>query len=140
MQTFLHQPAVAWMLIGVVLGGVVMMLANLRNLGVWLLQVRGRQAEGTVEAIEFVSGENFEPMRRPVVAFTTDRGERVVGRPALYRTRTSLAKGMPVAVRYSAGNPERMVVPGFGFRFREPVLAGIGFLVAIAVSVLYFEI
>src|SRR5688572_29483318 len=102
--------------------------------------MQGRHADGTVESMEFVSGEDFEPMRRPVIAFTTDRGHRIVGRPALYRKRTSLVKGMTVPVRYAAGNPERMVVPGFGFRLREPVLAGIGLVVAVAVSVLYFEI
>jgi hypothetical protein len=105
---------------------------------VWLLQVHGERAEGTVESMEFVSSENFEPMRRPVVMFTTDQGERVVGRPALYRKSTTLAKGMTVPVRYSAGNPERIVVPGFGFRYREPVFAGIGATTALAVSVLYF--
>jgi hypothetical protein len=137
-RSLLYQPAVAWVLLGVVLGGVVMMLANLRNVGVWLLQVNGKLADGTVESMEFVSGEDFEPMRRPVVAFTTARGERVVGRPALYRKSTSLAKGMTVPVRYSAGNPERIVVPGFGFRYREPVFAGIGATTALAVSALYF--
>jgi hypothetical protein len=110
-------------LLFVVVGGVVMALGNLRNVGVWLLQVTGNRAEGVVDAMEFVSGENNEPMRRPVVAFTTDRGRRVVGRPALYRKSTTLANGMTVPVRYSAGNPERMVVPGFGFRYREPVFA-----------------
>jgi hypothetical protein len=97
----------------------------------------GNRAEGVVEAMEFVSGENNEPMRRPVVAFTTDRGRRVVGRPALYRKSTSLAKGMTVPVRYAAGNPERMVVPGFGFRYREPVFAAIGATTAFVVSAVY---
>jgi len=132
------QPAVAWILLGVVVGGFFMMLANLRNVGVWLLQIRGRRADGVVESIEFVSSENNEPMRRPVVAFTTGRGERVVSKPALYRKSSTLAKGMAVPVRYAAGNPQRMVVPGFGFRYREPVLASIGAAISIAVSVLYF--
>jgi hypothetical protein len=133
-----HHPAIAWVLLFVVVGGVVMALGNLRNVSVWLLQVTGKRAEGVVEAMEFVSGENNEPMRRPVVAFTTDRGRRVVGRPALYRKSTTLAKGMTVPVRYSAGNPERMVVPGFGFRYREPVFAAIGATTAIVVSAVYF--
>jgi hypothetical protein len=136
--SLIHQPAVAWILLGVVLGGVVMAVANLRNIGIWLIQVNGNRADGVVESMEFVTGEDFEPMRRPVVAFTTGRGERVVGRPALYRKSTSLAKGMTVPVRYSAGRPERMVVPGFGFRYREPVFAGIGVSTALAVSALYF--
>jgi hypothetical protein len=136
--SLIHQPAVAWILLGLVLGGLAMAIANLRNVGVWLLQVNGRRAEGVVESVEFVTGENFEPMRRPVVAFTTERGQRIVGRPALYRRATTLAKGMPVQVRYAAGDPERLVVPGFGFRYREPVLAGIGVAVTVAVSVLYF--
>jgi hypothetical protein len=134
-----HQPAVAWILLGVVVGGVFMTLGNLRNVRVWLLQIRGRRAEGVVESVEFVTGEDFEPMRRPVVAFTTDNGERVVSKPALYRKSSALAKGMTVPVRYAAGNPQRMVVPGFGFRYREPVFAGIGAAISIAVSVLYFQ-
>jgi hypothetical protein len=117
-----------------------MTLVNLRNAGVWLLQVTGKRADGVVEAMELVTSEDFEPMRRPLVAFTTDRGERVVGRPALYRKSTSLAKGQPVPVRYAARNPARMVVPGFGFRYREPVYAGVGAIVAIAISVLYFRL
>jgi hypothetical protein len=133
-----HQPAVAWFLLFVVVGGVVMTLGNLRNVGVWLLQVNGKRADGVVEEIEFVTGENFAPMRRPVVAFTTDRGQRVVGSPALYRKSSSLAKGMAVPVRYAAANPERMVVPGFGLRYRELVFAAIGATSAFVVSAVYF--
>jgi hypothetical protein len=133
-----HHPAIAWFLLFVVVGGVVMTLGNLRNVGVWLLQVNGKRAEGVVEAMEFVTGENHEPMRRPVVAFTTDRGQRVVGKPALYRKSTSLAKGMTVPVRYAAGNPERMVVPGFGLRYQEPIFAAIGATTAFVVSAVYF--
>jgi hypothetical protein len=133
-----HHPAVAWFLLFVVVGGVVMTLGNLRNVGVWLLQVNGKRAEGVVEAMEFVTSENNEPMQRPVVAFTTDRGRRVVGKPALYRKSTSLAKGMTVAVRYAAGAPERMVVPGFGLRYREPIFAAIGATTAFVVSAMYF--
>ena len=133
-----RQPAVAWFMLFVVIGGVVVAIANLRNIGVWLLQITGKRAEGVVESIEFVTGDNFDPMRRPVVAFTTGRGERVLGRPALFRKSTHLAKGMTVPVRYAAGKPERIVVPGFGLRYREPVYAGIGVSTALAVSALYF--
>jgi hypothetical protein len=131
-------PAVAWILLFVILGGIVMAIANLRNAGIWLLQANGRRAEGVVESVEFVTGENFEPMRRPVVAFTTEDGQRIVTKPALYRTATHLAKGMTVPVRYAAGRPDRIVVPGFGIRLREPVLAAIGTAVAVGVSSLYF--
>jgi hypothetical protein len=86
----------------------------------------------------FATGENFEPLRRPVVAFTTARGERVVGKPALYRKSTTLAKGMTVPVRYAAGNPQRIVVPGFGFRYRELVFAIVGATIVCGVSTLYF--
>lgn len=116
-----------------------MTLGNLRNVGVWLLQVNGRRADGLVEAMEFVSGDNNEPMGRPVVAFTTDRGRRVVGKPALYRKSPSLEKGMTVPVRYAAGNPERMVVPGFGLRYRELVFAAIGATTSFVVAVTYFS-
>ena len=133
-----HHPAVAFFLLFVIVGGVVMTLGNLRNIGVWLLQVNGKRAEGVVEAMEFVTGENNQPMQRPVVAFTTDRGRRVVGKPALYRKSTSVAKGMTVPVRYAAGNPERIVVPGFGLRYREPIFAAIGATTAFAVSAMYF--
>jgi hypothetical protein len=133
-----HTPAVAWFLLFVVLGGVVMTIANLRNAGVWLLQVSGERADGVVESMEFATGENFEPLRRPVVAFATARGERVVGKPALYRKSTSLAKGMTVPVRYAAGNPQRIVVPGFGFRYRELGYAIVGVAIACGVSALYF--
>jgi hypothetical protein len=56
----------------------------------------------------------------------------------LYRRSSSLAKGMTVPVRYSSGNPQRMVVPGFGLRYREPVYASLGVVLTLAVSVLYF--
>jgi hypothetical protein len=45
---------------------------------------------------------------------------------------------MIVPVRYAAGNPERMVVPGFGFRYREPIFAAIGAATAFVVSAVYF--
>jgi hypothetical protein len=127
-------------MLGIVLAGVFTVFGNLRNVGVWLLQLRGKRADGTVEAVEFVSSENFQSMRRPVVAFTTERGERIVTKPALYRKSMRWAKGMTVPVRYASGKPERMVVPGFGLRYREPVYAIIGALVAIAVPMLYFRI
>jgi hypothetical protein len=135
-----HQPAVAQFLVAVVVAGGFTTLVNLRNARLWLLQVTGTRADGVVESMEFVTGDGFERLRRPVVAFTTHRGERVVGRPALYRRSTALAAGMTVAVRYAAGNPARMVVPGYGFRYREPVYACIGAAVAIGISVLYFSI
>jgi hypothetical protein len=135
-----HQPAIAFFLIVVVVAGAFTAIANLRNAGVWLLQISGRRAEGVVESVEFAAGEKFETLRRPIVAFTTGRGERIVSRPALFRKSTALAKGMTVSVRYAASNPRRMVVPGFGFRYREPVYASIGATTAIAISVLYFQI
>jgi hypothetical protein len=72
----IHQLAVAFFLIFVIVGGVVMTLGNGRNVGVWLLQLNGKRADGVIESMEFVTGESHEPMRRPVVAFTTDRGQR----------------------------------------------------------------
>lgn len=135
-----HQPAVAMFLLFIVVGGLVTTIVNLRNADLWLLQIIGRRADGVVEAMELVTGQDYQPMSRPIVAFTTDQGERTVGRPALYRQSPSLAKGMTVAVRYATGNPARIVVPGFGFRYREPVYACLGMLVAISISALYFQI
>jgi hypothetical protein len=135
-----HEPAVALFLVGVVVAAGFTTVVNLRNVPLWLLQVTGRRAEGVVQTMEFATGDNFQPLRRPVVAFTTHRGERIVGKPALYRRSTYLAAGMTVAVRYAAGDPTRMVVPGFGFRYREPVYACLGAAVAIGISVRYFLI
>ncbi len=89
--------------------------------------------------MELVTGDDFQPLRRPVVVFNTRGGERVVARPALYRRSTRLTAGMTAAVRYAASNPARIVVPGFGFRYREPVYASLGAAVAIGILVLYFE-
>jgi hypothetical protein len=71
-----HQSAVAPFLIGGVIAGAFTTIVNLGNAGVRLLQLIGRRANGVVESIEPVTGEDLQPLRRPAVTFTTHRGER----------------------------------------------------------------
>jgi hypothetical protein len=135
-----HQPAVAMFLVVVVFAALFATAVNLRNAGLWLRRLLGHRAYGVVEAIEMSTDSNGDVLRRPRVAFTTDKGERIVSAPAVYRTSTTLAKGMTVKVSYAPWKPVRIVVHGYDVRMREPLYAFLGVLVAVAVSTLYFRI
>jgi hypothetical protein len=133
----LHQPAVGMFMIGLLLGGLFMLVVNLRNARLWLLLLRGRRANGTVEAMEIATGTN-EVLRRPRVAYTTAAGEPVVATPAVYRKKSRLQAGHRVRLSYAPGNPGRIAVHGFDFRPSEPVWATAGVVLAATVATLYF--
>jgi hypothetical protein len=125
--------AVAWILIGVSVAGMMMTVINLRNAGLWLLRIRGRRAGGVVSEIEIVTGPNGEVLRRPVIAFTTEDGRDVVGSPVLFRARMRLRKGSAVRISYARRRPTRMVVHGYDFRLREPIYAAAGLAITVGI-------
>ena len=91
--------------------------------------------------IEIVTSPTGEVLRRPTVAFTTEKGRQMVGAPVVYRESVVLAKGSPVIVRYARRNPSRMVVQeGYDLRVREPVYAVLGVVIALCVATAYFKI
>jgi Protein of unknown function (DUF3592) len=130
--------ALAWILIGASVAGMMTTLINLRNAGLWLLRIRGRRARGVVSAIEIVTGTNGEALRRPVITFTTEDGREVVGSPVLFRARMRFRKGSAVRVSYARRRPTRMVVHGYDFRLREPIYAAAGLAIAVGIFTTFF--
>jgi hypothetical protein len=140
MVDLVHQPAVGWVMLFAVIGGLFMTIVNLRNARLWLLRITGRRAQGVVNAIELVSDSDGSVLRRPIVAFTTSTGDQILGSPVVYRTSTSLTKGVAVTVSYAASDPARMVVHGFDVQYREAVYACLGVVIAVGISISYFKL
>jgi hypothetical protein len=134
----MHQPAVMMIMIGVLLLCLFGAVVSLRNVGLWVLRLRGVQTLGVVEAMEIVTESNGEVLRRPRIAYTTKTGSPVRSTPVMFRPRSALETGATVQVRYAAERPERMVVAGFDVRIREIVYATAGIVAAIAVAIGYF--
>jgi hypothetical protein len=112
-----------------VVGGFIVVI-GLRNAGLWLLGLTGTRAGGTVDRIEINNGP-VEPLRRPVISFTTRDGEQVPARPAVYRKRCKLAPGQRVSISYLRRNPQRIVIHGYDFRLREPMGSVAGVFVVV---------